>query len=172
MFNNIGGKIKGVAVVVCWIGIVASVIMGIWFIAEGDEEVGIPILLAGPLFSWLGSLGFYGFGQLIENSDIQAQNSVIQTELMRQEKADNRKKAEPTPAPVRSYAPQSRTPVRNSVNVPSSVNAPKTEPLSNRNSTATTVQVDDKHKRCQACRTIQSLERTTCLNCGATFVES
>lgn len=85
MFDNIGGKIKTLAKVLCWIGIAFSVITGIAVMfgsvssvsyngsryATGGSSVvaGILIIVLGCLFSWLGSFFAYGFGQLIENSD-------------------------------------------------------------------------------------------------------
>jgi len=69
MFDNIGGKIKMVAKVSCWIGIIASVILGIIFLAESDNElIGLLFIILGPLCFWLGSFITYGFGELIENS--------------------------------------------------------------------------------------------------------
>ena len=72
MFDEIGNKIKTVAQVFTWIGIVGSVIWG--FVVMGsnvDNAVlfGILIIAIGSLVSWLGSLTLYGFGQLIENTD-------------------------------------------------------------------------------------------------------
>ncbi len=72
MFDNIGGKIKAFAQVVCLIGIIASVICGIIMMAIGEAGftlVGFLIMILGPLFSWIGSFMTYGFGQLIENTD-------------------------------------------------------------------------------------------------------
>ena len=83
MFNNIGGKIKALAKILCWIGIVASIITGIATIAAGTNTVrvngsyayvsgpavGITIIIFGCLASWIGSFFAYGFGQLIENTD-------------------------------------------------------------------------------------------------------
>ena len=83
MFNNIGGKIKALAKILCWIGIVLSVISGIAAIAAGSSPVrvngsytyvsgpavGITIIIFGCLASWIGSFFAYGFGQLIENTD-------------------------------------------------------------------------------------------------------
>lgn len=66
MFDNIGGKIKVLAQVVCWIGITISVIFGLISFENG----GIVVIILGSLFSWIGSFTLYGFGQLIENSDI------------------------------------------------------------------------------------------------------
>ena len=76
MFNNIGGKIKTLAQIVCWIGIIASFIYGfiIMFQGNGTFIMGSFILIFGSLFSWVGSFMTYGFGQLIENSDILISN--------------------------------------------------------------------------------------------------
>lgn len=71
MFGNIGGKIKTLAQVVTWIGIIGSVICG--FVLMGIDEdlifTGFIIALLGSLSSWVSSFVLYGFGQLIENTD-------------------------------------------------------------------------------------------------------
>lgn len=71
MYDNVGGKIKGIAQLVTWLGIIASII---GFIAlAGDEDtivLAFVVLIIGCIGSWLSSLTIYGFGQLIENSDI------------------------------------------------------------------------------------------------------
>ena len=78
MFNNIGSKIMKLAKVICWLGIIASVISGIVTIVAGSGSrytagagvlSGILIIVVGSLFSWIGSFFTYGFGQLIENTD-------------------------------------------------------------------------------------------------------
>ena len=73
MFENIGGKIKGMAKFFCWAGIILSVIIGIIYLTNSNRyqdltTQGITILIAGPLCSWLGSLMTYGFGELIERA--------------------------------------------------------------------------------------------------------
>ena len=72
MFNNIGRKIKAVAATITWIGIGISVLVGFTTMLSSSRMVltGILIILIGSLVSWLSSLTLYGFGQLIENSDI------------------------------------------------------------------------------------------------------
>ena len=73
MFQNIGKKIKTLAVVVCWIGIAGSVIGGIVMCAVGADSsggdlligLGIPLIFLGPLFSWIGSFVLYGYGDMI-----------------------------------------------------------------------------------------------------------
>ena len=67
MFDNIGGKIKTLAKVVCWIGIVASVILGL---LSRNAITALLFIGIGSLGSWIGSFMTYGFGQLIENTDI------------------------------------------------------------------------------------------------------
>ncbi len=72
MFNNIGSRIKALAKVICWLGIIISVITGIIGIINGTEQSivsGVITIIFGPLASWLGSFFAYGFGQLIENTD-------------------------------------------------------------------------------------------------------
>lgn len=72
MFDNIGEKIKTMAQVVCWVGIIASCICGIYLMIQDEDAyiMGLFILILGSLFSWICSFLTYGFGQLIENSDI------------------------------------------------------------------------------------------------------
>ena len=79
MFKNIGGKIKGLATVICWIGIIISIIVGIVFFIEAGNAgrsrrttaiiTGVGTIVGGSLVSWIGSFLLYGFGQLVENSD-------------------------------------------------------------------------------------------------------
>ena len=71
MFNNIGGKIKGLAASVTVIGIIASVIVGLVLMTADGDTVFLGILVAalGSFVSWLSSWLLYAFGQLVENSD-------------------------------------------------------------------------------------------------------
>lgn len=74
MFENVGSKVKTLAKVVCWIGIVAFVIGGIATATQGGMFILIGILSAviGAFFSWLGSLSLYAIGETAENSTIAA----------------------------------------------------------------------------------------------------
>ncbi|MBR3099576.1 MAG: hypothetical protein IKH18_08420 [Clostridia bacterium] len=82
MFDNIGAKIMKLAKILCWIGIILSIISGIIIIAGGASNsraygydggsaalTGILTIVLGCLASWIGSFFTYGFGQLIENTD-------------------------------------------------------------------------------------------------------
>ena len=71
MFENIGGKIKILAKVICWIGIIASVISAIalWTADSSYSPtiaLGFGVLIGGCLASWIGSFFAYGFGELVD----------------------------------------------------------------------------------------------------------
>lgn len=73
MYENIGGKIKTLAKVICWIGIVLSIVFGlILLIALSTDSpaigiaVAIPVTVLGAFLSWIGSFTLYGYGELIE----------------------------------------------------------------------------------------------------------
>lgn len=79
MFNNIGQKLKKLAKAYCGIGISVCIIGGIVLLSIDDDWelilAGILTAVFGSLFSYVISMFIYGFGQLIENSDILLQNS-------------------------------------------------------------------------------------------------
>lgn len=86
MFSNIGKKIKTLAAVTCWFGIIASLITGIIFLCFEDLFVWGIIIICLPPFFWIGSFMTYGFGQLIENTDIlvklkKNENAPVATEV-------------------------------------------------------------------------------------------
>ena len=73
-YDNIGGKIKSCAV---WIFTVEAIlaIIGGFMILLSDEDMilaGILVIVLGPIAAWISSWFLYGFGQLVENSDIVA----------------------------------------------------------------------------------------------------
>ena len=81
MFKNIGGKIKGLAKVICYVGIAISVIAGIFMIGFGSSSdngdtmivMGCVVMIVGSLVSWIDSFFAYGFGELIENTTVIAE---------------------------------------------------------------------------------------------------
>lgn len=89
MFKNIGKKIKVFAKVICWLGIIFSVISGIILIVAGVNNddirtiingtvqymdstmlivLGVVVLILGPIVSWIGSFMTYGFGEIVDNT--------------------------------------------------------------------------------------------------------
>ena len=92
MFNNIGGKIKTLAKVLCIIGVVLSIIWGLITMSTSaialsrgnDSEfvivisaffIGIFVAAIGGLSSWIGSFCLYGFGELIDKATEIAENT-------------------------------------------------------------------------------------------------
>lgn len=72
MWDNIGRKLQGLAKVVCWIGIIASVISGIVIMNQSTSYystilLGLLSIVLGCLFSWIGSWAMYGLGLVVEN---------------------------------------------------------------------------------------------------------
>lgn len=86
MFNNVGNKIKGIAETFCWIGIVGSLITGACLVGQGIESysyeymitMGIVVMVAGSLVSWIGSLITYGIGEMVQNSCVLTELAVEQ----------------------------------------------------------------------------------------------
>ncbi len=93
MFENPGRKIKGVAKFVCWVGIAASVIIGVIMViggvnlagmrgSNGSGEMllvsGVVVALIGSFASWVGALIVYGIGTMVENSCVRTELAVKQ----------------------------------------------------------------------------------------------
>ena len=72
MFNydNIGGKIKGLAKAAFVVEAIAAVISGIGLMASDDDMIliGLLTMALGPFVAWVGSWLLYGFGELIEKA--------------------------------------------------------------------------------------------------------
>lgn len=89
MFSNIEKKIKTLAKVLTWIGIVGSVLAGLMLIIAGLSQgaggagvaLGILMMVLGSLGSWVSNLVLYGFGQLLE--DTKATRELMEDEIRR-----------------------------------------------------------------------------------------
>lgn len=87
MYDDIGEKIKKFAITTFLIEAIGAIITGIVLIFIGAIDGDTPILIAGlitiffgPIVAWISSWILYGFGQLIDNSDILVyQNSINQS---------------------------------------------------------------------------------------------
>jgi len=92
MFKNMGGKIKKLAKFLCWAGIIVSVVIGVGIIAGAIESagkiyvesmgyiedamaamigLGAAIAVLGSLFSWIGAMYLYGFGELVQDYELE-----------------------------------------------------------------------------------------------------
>ncbi len=68
MFENIGGKIKGLTKFIFALGVIACCISGITFLCARQITVGLIVLIGGPILCWISSFIMFGFGQLIEDA--------------------------------------------------------------------------------------------------------
>lgn len=77
MYNNIGGKIKGLTKVIAVMGALAPIVigLGLMFSDENLFLVGLLVIAVGCLISWISSWLLYGFGELIENTALVARNT-------------------------------------------------------------------------------------------------
>jgi len=88
MFQNIGRKIKTLAKVICWVGIIGSVVGGVIMVLSGvgvlrfNAEAGVAAIMGGvltvvlgSLFSWIGSFMMLGFGEIVEKVNEIAENT-------------------------------------------------------------------------------------------------
>lgn len=74
MYDNIGGKIKGLAKATFIVEAIAAVITGIALMVSDEDliPVGLLVMLVGPIVAWVSSWLLYGFGELIDKaSDIE-----------------------------------------------------------------------------------------------------
>ena len=72
MFDNIGCKIKSLVKTVFAIEIVLFVVIGI---ALSRTPIGIIIAMVGIFIAWIFSFALYGYGELIETSQLQSMQS-------------------------------------------------------------------------------------------------
>ena len=70
MYDNIGGKIKGLATTIFIVQAVLTVIAGLGIMAAGDEMIliGLLVMVLGPFSAWISSWLLYGFGELIDTA--------------------------------------------------------------------------------------------------------
>ena len=66
MYDNIGGKIKGLAKATFIVEAIAAVITGIVLWCKTEEGLCALILFCGPIVAWISSWLLYGFGESID----------------------------------------------------------------------------------------------------------
>lgn len=68
MYNNIGDKIKGGAIVIALIEAVIAFVSGIMIVAELSAAIGIIVMIVGIFIAYISSWLLYGFGELIQKT--------------------------------------------------------------------------------------------------------
>ena len=76
-YSNVGGKLKIFAKIIFALDTALTVLLGIaiLILAEESNTMGLFFIILGPVFSWLGSLVLYGFGELVERAAEIAHNT-------------------------------------------------------------------------------------------------
>ena len=69
MWDNIGVKLQKLAKVICWLGIIVSVIFGIVLLTQNQIVLGLVYIILGSIFSWIGSWSVYGLGLVVEKTE-------------------------------------------------------------------------------------------------------
>lgn len=158
MFDDIGGKIKGLAKVITIIGIIASCICGLVTLVESENLlVGVLVAGLGSLGSWVGSFLLYGFGELIDQT---ADNN----RLLRQISTSGKNTSKDISDLVHVTAAQS-TPSATDVKP-----AAPASPVSAVVGSCTPVRVDSMRVQCPKCQTVQMGNNSACSHCGIRFV--
>lgn len=160
MFNNIGEKIKGIASLSCYIGIGCSVLMGLLLLMTPFRVVGILVALFGSFSAWVGSLAVYGFGQLIENSDIQRRYFEKQLALLQNIPAGQKKEEPSNQQKKRDAAPIDTAPEK--------TKEEKKGDSSSENFAVFPSRTDDLIS-CPRCKKCQRGNRDLCWNCALPF---
>lgn len=156
MFDNIGGKIKTLAVIACVLGMIASIIIGLTLMDHG----GLWIIIGGCLGSWVGAFFIYGFGELIEQATITAENT---TEIRNALVASN-----PTPVPSTPKSTIAQSHTSEAKPIPRAENCPHPAPI------GTVTPVHDSTTDeiiCPNCGTRQKGNRRVCWSCGQQFTK-
>ena len=85
MFKNVGEDIRGMGVLLFWLGILGSVIAA--FALWGQTGIlGLVVLVVGCFGSWVTSSIIYAFGEITENSERQA---ILMNRLCEEQKRMN-----------------------------------------------------------------------------------
>ena len=77
MFNNIGKKLKGLAIFCTVVGVISALITG-FVLGRGSILLGILIAIGGIIVSWLSSLMLYGVGEV---NDVATANSLNEKQM-------------------------------------------------------------------------------------------
>lgn len=99
MFNNIGGKIKDLAMFFAFIGIIISCISGVMIMTSGEENcviIGLGVMVVGSLVAWISSWILYGYGELIEKASETAENTrlLLQNSIRNEDNASQARYSE------------------------------------------------------------------------------
>ena len=108
MYNNIGNKIKALAIFSAIIGIIGSIVAAIVLFCSKLILNGVLVLVGGVVLSWVATFALYGFGELlIKVTNIEESVKSIRNSGIVNENNDNgRKVSDPENKNQKSVAPE------------------------------------------------------------------
>lgn len=180
MYNNIGNKVKGLAIFVFVIGAIGSLVSAIVMWATDNVTAGFGVLIGGCLSAWIGSWVIYCIGDTnVKTTELTEQIMDLQNDVDRLKTKDN-------PAPIGETG-QKRMPddrKQSGERQPASTEDSVTWMFDDRESKTTSPASDTEktqayalparndREKCSKCGTIQKAGRSVCWNCGARFIRN
>ena len=154
MFEDIGKKIKGLALGVFWLETIGALIAGFAFMAMDEDLIGYGFLtmIVGPLAAWLSTLMLYAFGELVDKSSQNEENScqILAILTKQKENTDSKETHKPQPATIPNSNSQAKP-----------INAEGEDPVE--------AEIRDNQKVCPVCGMVQNADRRVCWKCSQKF---
>ena len=192
MYDNIGGKIKGLAVAMCILEAIASIIAGFGMMIDSVYMIlpGLLLMVVGPVVAWVSSWLLYAFGELAEKTCENEENTrKILNLLQDSNKGNNQtpnKGNSPVPNMAKNYfAPKVSAPTPGAHSwrcsncgsmisqkpcpycgegAPAEETAPAEKPAPAEKQKP--VEVPEGSVACPACNFVQPKNRKVCWQCG------
>ena len=161
MYDNIGSKLKTLAVVMGIIQAVGLFVVGVVILADGGG-VGVLVILLGPLVAWMTTWALYALGQIADDvRAVKNQNAAIiknykDTQIVAQEKIGE--------ALVRLMKE-----TRKEVEAEHQVEVKAKNSEESWTDTASFTVGENETVVCSQCNCRQPSKRKVCWNCGAKF---
>ena len=161
MYDNIGSKLKILAVVIGIIQAVGSFVVGVVILVD-EGGVGLLVILLGPLFAWITTWALYALGQIADDvRAVKIQNATIIKNYKDPQIASQEKIGE---APVRMMKE-----TRKEVEAEHQVEVRAKNSEESRTDTASFTVGENETVVCSQCNCRQPSKRKVCWNCGAKF---
>ena len=160
MFENIGGKIKGLALIIFAFEAFGAVIWGLILMGEEQAGLGFLIIVAGAVVAWLSTCLLYAFGELVEATCENESNTRAILNLLQEQKREEEKKerAAKQAASMAVEKPKAAPAREQAVMMQDNVGQP-----------SMTAEIIDGKKICPKCGKEQNADRSVCWACGLHF---
>lgn len=173
LYDNIGGKIKGWAKGIFILETVGVIILGLVLLFdEVTVLTGLLTMIIGPIVAWVSSWLLYAFGELVEKTAANEENTRYILKALQTKSASTSPKTVPSIEPKFSTKPVTHTwRCDNCGNMISQVPCDHCgyQPPKGSTDPVTFTTTDKNTIICSKCHFEQPSGRNVCWNCGATF---